>query len=273
MAATIYIGCAGWSLRKEHGDLFSNCGSQLERYATRFDAVEINSSFYRPHRLATYERWAASTPPPFRFAVKLPKQITHLNRLLDSTDAIARFASETGGLRAKLGVVLVQLPPSLAFDGDVAATFFQQLTAAFRCPIVCEPRHASWFEPSAEAVLAEHRIGRVAADPPAAPAGAMPLTANGLVYYRWHGSPHVYYSSYDRGALVDLSQRLTRSITDSLDAWIIFDNTALGAATLNALDLRNQLRSVANGNHIDAGTPGAEARSTKSGTTVTSIGN
>ncbi|MBL9166015.1 MAG: DUF72 domain-containing protein [Planctomycetaceae bacterium] len=273
MAATVYIGCAGWSLRKEHGDLFSNCGSHLERYATRFNAVEINSSFYRSHRLATYDRWAASTPPTFRFAVKLPKQITHLNRLLASTDAIARFASETVGLRAKLGAVLVQLPPSLAFDGDVAAAFFQQLTAAFRCPIVCEPRHASWFEPSAEAVLAEHRIGRVAADPPATPAAAMPLTANGLVYYRWHGSPQVYYSSYDGRALADLSQRLTRSITDSLDAWIIFDNTALGAATLNASELQYQLRGGADGGHIDAAARGARPQPTRSGTPATSIGN
>ena len=74
MPGTIRVGCAGWSLRKEHFELFPATGSHLERYAARFNCVEINSSFYRSHRTATYSRWAEATPHDFRFAVKLPKQ-------------------------------------------------------------------------------------------------------------------------------------------------------------------------------------------------------
>jgi uncharacterized protein YecE (DUF72 family) len=113
MAGTIHIGCAGWSLPKEHLTLFPLTGSHLERYAARFNCVEINSSFYRSHRVATYQRWAAATPPNFRFAVKLPKQITHIKRLSGADEAITGFATEVAGLGMKLGPVLVQLPPNL----------------------------------------------------------------------------------------------------------------------------------------------------------------
>ena len=82
--------------------------------------MEINSSFYRPHRTATYERWAASVPEDFRFAVKVPKAITHERRLKDASDLLDRFLSEAGGLGPKLGPLLVQLPPSLSFQAGIA---------------------------------------------------------------------------------------------------------------------------------------------------------
>ena len=84
MVAEILIGTAGWSLPGAHFGLFPRDGSHLERYATRFSCVEINSSFYRPHRQETYARWAASVPENFRFAVKMPRTITHHARLLPS---------------------------------------------------------------------------------------------------------------------------------------------------------------------------------------------
>ena len=95
-------------------------GSHLERYGAILNAVEINSSFYRPHRTATYERWAASVPEDFRFAVKVPKAITHERRLKDVGDLLDRFLSEVSGLGPKLGPLLVQLPPSLSFQAGIA---------------------------------------------------------------------------------------------------------------------------------------------------------
>src|SRR5690349_9096104 len=127
----VFIGCAGWSLRKESADEFSASGTHLQRYAMRLNAVEINSSFYRPHRVSTYQRWAASTPSDFRFSVKLPKQITHVRRL-DSVDAeLRQFHNETDGLGEKRGPILIQLPPSLAFDLRIAELFFGLLRAEF----------------------------------------------------------------------------------------------------------------------------------------------
>jgi len=135
------VGCAGWSIPKEHADRFPEKGSHLARYARRFPAVEINSSFYRPHRPSTYARRAAETPDDFMFAVKVPKEITLLHRLVDVADPFDRFLDETASLGPKRGPLLVQLPPSLVFKADVAAGFFGGLRAKFAGDVACEPRH------------------------------------------------------------------------------------------------------------------------------------
>src|SRR5690554_5249594 len=118
-SSPVRIGCAGWSIPSRHKHLFGEGGSHLARYATRFDVTEINSTFYRPHQPRTFERWAASVPARFRFSVKLPRQITHEARLLRTGDALTEFFDGVAGLGKKLGGVLVQLPPSLAFDARV----------------------------------------------------------------------------------------------------------------------------------------------------------
>jgi len=236
----IFIGCAGWSLRKQHFAAFPESGSHLERYAARFNCVEINSSFYRSHRNSTYQRWAEATPAEFRFAVKLPKVMTHVNRLAGCRDAIAQFSAEVGGLGCKLGAVLVQLPPSLPLEAEQHVEFFKQLAESVCCSIVIEPRHASWFDDGVDSLLAGG-VGRVAADPPVVPTASEPISANGLVYYRWHGSPRVYYSSYDDLSLVALAQRLVSEANASRDVWCIFDNTAEGAATINAASMRDHV--------------------------------
>src|ERR1700710_2034231 len=107
----VRIGCAGWSLPRAEASHFAAAGSHLERYVARFEAVEINSSFHRPHRPATYARWAASVPPSFRFSVKVPKAITHDLRLRDAHGLLQTFLAEAAGLGDRLGCLLVQLPP------------------------------------------------------------------------------------------------------------------------------------------------------------------
>ena len=240
MRGTIRIGCAGWSLRKEHFPLFPAGESHLERYAARFDCVEINSSFYRPHRVSTYQRWASATPADFRFAVKLPKQITHVNRLKDSHQLIDQFAAEVAGLGPKLGAVLIQLPPSLAFEQNVAAEFFERVTQALAAPTVVEPRHPSWFTGEVAAWLIDNGVGRVAADPSLTPSASRPIIANKLAYYRWHGSPRIYYSAYSEAAITELVQQLVPAATTGNCVWCIFDNTAEGAATTNAIAMQSR---------------------------------
>src|SRR6478609_189713 len=123
----IYVGVAGWPIPKPHAGLFPETGSHLQRYAARFNAVEINSSFYRQHRRATYARWAASVPADFRFAVKIPQAITHDQSLVASDVLLEVFLEDACGLGNRLGPLLVQLPPSLAFDVEVADEFFTTL--------------------------------------------------------------------------------------------------------------------------------------------------
>jgi uncharacterized protein YecE (DUF72 family) len=231
------IGTAGWAIRKEHAAAFPGDGAHLQRTARRFNAVEINSSFYRPHRRATYQRWAESVPENFAFAVKAPRAITHELRLVGAEAALDRFLADVAGLGAKLGVLLFQLPPSLAFDARSASAFLALLRARHAGHIAWEPRHATWFAPEPEALLVEHKIARIAADPAVVPAAAEPGGWNGLRYLRLHGSPRIYYSAYAPDEIARTAHRLRRAAAGGAAAWCIFDNTALGAATENALAL------------------------------------
>jgi uncharacterized protein YecE (DUF72 family) len=234
-----FIGTAGWNVPARYASEFCRAGTHLERYATRLNAVEINSSFYRPHRRQTYARWAACVPEGFRFAVKIPKEMTHERRLFDCTEPLERFAAEVSGLGTRLGVLLVQLPPSLAFDAACARSFFDALGTHIdeAVGVACEPRHRSWFTEEAAALLRAHDVARVAADPPRAEHDGQPGGSPSLNYYRLHGSPQIYYSNYDAAALERTSQALAASTKARVATWCVFDNTAACAALGNALDV------------------------------------
>lgn len=231
------IGTAGWSIPRAVADRFPLTGSGIQRYAACFGAVEVNSTFYRSHRATTYARWYAATPPDFRFAVKLPRAITHDARLAVTYEPLAAFADEVGKLKDKLGPLLVQLPPSLAFESSLADRFFSKLRDAWPGAIACEPRHPTWFDVEAEAILSGHQIGRVAADPPPHPAARDPGGWKELSYWRLHGSPRMYYSAYGEAELSTLALKLRDA--GSNQTWCVFDNTASGSAAANALELRN----------------------------------
>ena len=237
-----FVGSAGWNIPRAHRERFAPDGSQLQRYALRLNAAEINSSFYRPHAAATYERWAAAVPAHFRFAVKVPKAITHDASLLRARQPLTRFLGEIAGLGPKLGPLLVQLPPSFAFEPRRIARFFELLRALHTGPVVCEPRHATWTSPAVVAALHAFRIARVAADPPRAAGLETPGGWPGMVYYRWHGSPRPYFSPYTSGALDTLA---TAMRAQNADTWCIFDNTGSGSAAGNAIDLMTRLEADA----------------------------
>ena len=241
--ARVRIGCAGWGIPHAHASEFGATGSNLERYAATLDATEINSTFYRVHRQSTFEKWAASVPDSFRFSVKMPREITHRRRLVDCAELLTAFLAEIKAFGAKLGPVLVQLPPSLAYDQIVAHAFFDELRAQHNGPVVCEPRHATWFDAPVDHVLAAYRIARVAADPVSTPAGRDPGGWTELVYYRLHGSPRLYYSPYDEDAIQHYETELRRR-SHIAECWCIFDNTASGAAAANAIELQTRLRSA-----------------------------
>ncbi|WP_422924612.1 DUF72 domain-containing protein [Singulisphaera sp. PoT] len=236
------MGCAGWSIPKEHAAAFDKEGSHLERYARMLPAVEINSSFYRPHRPSTYAKWAEETPADFRFSAKVPREVTHTRRLVDADEPLGLFLDETAELGEKRGPLLVQLPPSLRFEPKVVDTFFASLRGRFDGLLACEPRHKTWFSPEAEELLASYEVARVAADPAVVPSAAEPGGWPGLLYFRLHGSPEMYYSPYEPEALEAMSKRLAEAST-STPCWCIFDNTALGAATVDALTVWDRLQA------------------------------
>ncbi|MFA6157003.1 DUF72 domain-containing protein [Mesorhizobium sp.] len=230
-----FIGTAGWGIPTRYKEDFASAGSHLERYARRFSIVEINSSFYKPHRRETYERWARSVPEHFRFAVKTPKAVTHEQRLVGCEPLVDVFLQQVEGLGEKLSVVLVQLPPSLAFEPAIARAFFTMLSKRTPARLACEPRHASWFDAEADKLLAGCQVSRVAADPAPVPAAAVPGGWSGLAYFRWHGTPRVYYSDYDAESLERIGRQVQATAASGAEVWGIFDNTAASHALGNAL--------------------------------------
>lgn len=249
MAAAIFpntkpilrIGCAGWSLPALSPHLRAQARSQLQRYADLFDTVEINSSFYRPHRPATYARWAQSVPDDFRFSAKLPRTISHQRRLKDCAAELEAFLAAVTGLGGKLGVLLLQLPPTLAFDASVTERFFADLRQRHAGAVACEPRHVSWFTLEAERLLRAFSIARVGADPARVPRAAVPGGDRRIEYLRLHGSPRMYYDAYDDAALERVARRLSRRTMVTRERWCLFDNTALGAAQVDAVRLQRLL--------------------------------
>jgi uncharacterized protein YecE (DUF72 family) len=235
------VGTAAWANppreRPQRGS-----ASHLVHYSKSFNAVEINSSFYRSHRRETYERWRDITPAMFRFSVKMPGSITHECALRRCSRELQQFLSETSGLARKLGVVLVQLPASLAFETRVAGRFFDSLAALSSARVACEPRHTSWFTARADDLLQRHGIARVAADPSKNHGGTQPGGALNLAYYRLHGSPRTYYSAYSAEFLSHLATQIRGLNAVTRDVWCIFDNTARHEAWPNAQRLLSLLK-------------------------------
>jgi uncharacterized protein YecE (DUF72 family) len=239
--ARTFIGTAGWCIPRASAGRFAAEGTHLQRYARVLRCAEINSSFHRPHATATYAKWAASTPAGFRFAVKLPRTITHDRKLRRSRELLERFLEESAGLGARRGPLLVQLPPSLTFDARVARTFFTLLRDRHSGPVACEPRHATWFDRAADALLVRFAVARVAADPPPVPGADAPGGWDGLVYFRLHGSPRKYWSRYEPDYVKRLAQALA-SASAGAESWCVFDNTASGAAIENAVEVSHAVR-------------------------------
>lgn len=246
-ATDIRIGTARWNIpfaevarvdpaRKREGT--------LARYARRFEASEVNSSFWRHHRPSTWLRWGQTVPPDFRFSAKLPRAITHEAKLElgPSVPVLERFLLEVSHLGDRRGPLLVQLPPSLAFDAALVEAFLVELRSRWNGMVACEPRHASWFDGEADALLARHLVARVAADPVVAAGAGEPGGWDGLAYVRLHGSPRTYHSSYDEAWLDALAERVRALAAGPARAvWCIFDNTASGAALPDALGLLARL--------------------------------
>ena len=228
------IGLAGWSEAvSKYRSHFPAEGAGLTRYAATFDFVEVNVTFYRAVRETTFTSWTEQTPGDFRFSVKLNRSVTHAARLSSN----ARLEEALAPMRAlgdKLAALLVQLPPSLAFDPAAAAGFLERLRAAYAGTVAWEPRHPSWAAPEADLLLAAHGVTRVLTEIPG------PSTPHGAcgAYVRLHGTPRRYRSPYSEDQLQALADWIGHS---AAPACVVFDNTAGPAGVANALRLQSLL--------------------------------
>lgn len=235
------MGTSGWNYEGWSEPFYAGLPKKewLRFCAARFNAIEVNATFYRLQSRQTFERWRDETPPDFRFAIKANRYLTHNKKLADPLPPIDVERERASGLGSKLAVVVWQLPHNFhkhlpRFDGFARAL---QSWAEIRHAV--EFRHESWFDDEVAACLREHRIAVCQSD-----AADWPLwdavTAD-LVYVRLHGHTQTYASAYSDAELRDWARKARCWLDEGRDVHVYFDNDALGHAPRNALQLMDLL--------------------------------
>jgi uncharacterized protein YecE (DUF72 family) len=233
----IVVGTSGWQYRSWRGGFYPTGLPQrlwLEQYAERFSTVEVNNAFYRLPERSTFEQWRRRTPEGFCFAVKMSRYLTHIKRLRDPEEPVARFLDRAAGLGEKLGPVLLQLPPTLQADTGVLDAVLARFPAGVR--VAVEPRHGSWWcDPVRETL---HRRGAALcwADRLGRPVTPLWRTAD-FGYLRMHEGRARPRPRYGRRALTTWLGRI-RETFGRATVYVYFNNDPGGAAVVDALTLR-----------------------------------
>ncbi len=227
-----YVGTASWNIPKNALDAFPSEGTHLERYSRIFNAVEINTSFYKDHLAKSYSKWAAVTPENFRFSVKLNQRFTHTCEDASTLDLSASLES-IAYLEDKWRALLVQFPAGKNFNAGNMNKIYKIIRKRFDGIVAMEPRNLTWASKESLELMDEYNIIKVIADPEKCPG----ISAGQEKYYRLHGSPEIYRSNYEDDYLENLEHELNGI---KQEAWCIFDNTTFGYATTNALTLTHQ---------------------------------
>jgi uncharacterized protein YecE (DUF72 family) len=224
------IGTSGWQYRDWRGRFYPQGLPQrlwLEHYAGHYGVVEINNAFYRLPERKTFEQWRARTPDGFRFAVKMSRYLTHVKRLREPAEPVARFLDRAAGLGDKLGPVLVQLPPTLKADLDALDEALAQFPAGVR--VVVEPRHETWFTDECRQLLEKRNAALCWADRLSRPVTPLWTTAD-FGYLRMHEGRAKPWPRYGRQALKTWVKRL-----DGVrEGFVFFNNDPGGAAIVDA---------------------------------------
>jgi uncharacterized protein YecE (DUF72 family) len=247
MSGRLYVGTSGWNYPGWVAGLYAGVprARWLAHYAARFNAVEVNASFYREVRADTWRRWASETPEGFRFAVKAHRYLTHMRRLDFDNASLARQRDATAALGGRLAAVLWQLPPSLARDDARLERFLAQLARWPQARHAVEFRHRSWFAPAVADALAARRVAICQSD-----AADWPLwdaASCDLVYLRLHGHRVTYRSRYGVAGLRAWAARAARWWREGRTVLAFFDNTDAGAAPGDAAALVAALARILRG--------------------------
>lgn len=240
MQASFFTGTSGWSYPDWKGAFYPDGVGQskfLEYYATHFPAVELNASFYRLPSDSMVAGWRERAPAGFRFCVKLLRLITHLKRLRDPGDALDAFLNRFKPLGARMGPVLAQLPPSLAFEAGRVEPFLKAWRRRTRRALAVEARHASWLAEEARELLTEHGVALVRADSGGRWPTAGAPTAD-FAYLRYHGPKELYASGYSPQKLGHEAARIAGWLGKDRAVWAFFNNTDAGHAWADAARLR-----------------------------------
>jgi uncharacterized protein YecE (DUF72 family) len=214
---------------------------RLEFYADRFDTVELNNSFYRLPDDETFARWAQRVPDGFAFAVKASRYLTHLRRLRDPAEPLARLWSRASRLGDRLGPVLYQLPPRWRPNHERLATFLSALPDNH--PQVIEIRDRRWYGPRLSMMIADVGVSLCLHDMPGS--APLPIRVGPLVYVRFHGAGELYGGSYSPQRLNAWARRISIWSAQGWPVWVYFNNDIGGHAVRDAERLRRYVQRVA----------------------------
>jgi len=237
-----YIGTSGWHY--EHWrDRFYPAklakAKWLDFYATHFNTVELNNSFYRLPSENAFNTWHDSVPADFTYAVKVSRFITHIKRLKDTGEAVEKFITRARILGDKLGPLLYQLPPNMHRNDEVLEYFLSILPEGMRH--VFEFRHQSWLKERVFQILQKYSVGFCVFDMPSISCPAI-ATAD-FAYIRFHGSTDLYSSCYSDEELAGWGKRLAKLARNLKSVYIYFNNDAEAFAVRNAVTLRAYLET------------------------------
>jgi uncharacterized protein YecE (DUF72 family) len=236
----IHVGCSGWVYKHWRGTFYPEGLAQkrwFERYAEEFDTVEINNSFYRMPPAQTFDKWHDQAPTCFRYAVKANRFITHMKKLRDCEDALDTFLGLARRLKAFLGPILYQLPPSLHKDLPRLDAFLKQLPRSIEH--VVEFRHKSWYDEEALALLDHRGVGFVTHDLVGLKS---PRWASGrTAYVRFHGTKSKYRGRYSDEQMHNWAEWLRDQRAQGRSAWAYFNNDIGGDAIEDARNLKRRL--------------------------------
>jgi uncharacterized protein YecE (DUF72 family) len=246
----IHIGTSGWSYKDWKGLFYPKALKStdwLSYYSQTFRITEINSSFYHLPRKQTVEHWVQYTPDAFLFCPKMSRYLTHLKRLKEPEEPLERFFSIFEPMQQKMGPVLLQLPPSLAFDPEVAGHLFKLLKKDYAArSFALEVRHKSWLEPEALGLMKHYSIALVLSESGNRFPYAELVTARSI-YIRFHGPNGRYNTSYDEATLQRFARLFLPWQHQGHELWIFFNNDFYGYAIQNALRLEALLQEGATG--------------------------
>jgi uncharacterized protein YecE (DUF72 family) len=234
----IRIGCSGWVYRDWRGTFYPDRLPQarwLEHYASVFETVELNATFYRLATPDAARRWARETPEGFAFAAKASRYLTHMKRLTDLDRGLRRFTDSVAPLAGagRLGPIVWQLPERFARDDERLATALERLPPGRHA---FEFRHPSWFCRDIEALLRRHKVALAIGDHPQRPFQSHARTA-GFTFVRFHHGARGRRGNYSETELAEWARRLRRWARD-VEVYAYFNNDWEAFAPRNALRLR-----------------------------------
>jgi len=235
------IGTSGWSYGHWREVFYPSGlaqGRWLEHYASEFDTVELNATFYRLPEEATFRGWRERTPEGFLFAVKAPRTITHVKKLADCGAEVSAFCSRARLLGGRLGPGLFQLPPRCPCDAGRLKEFLSCVPEGFR--LAFEFRDPSWLCEAVYALLRDHKAALVRVSAPRFP-DAEVATAD-FQYLRMHGEKRLYSSKYSEESLSRWADAIAAWAAAGQAVYVYFNNDAHGYAIQDARALREMVR-------------------------------